>query len=193
MAISVEHRSKFAALYRQWWRLQMSQKLSSWMKNSQLTNKHIYEKLLVTLLLEITFFCQCNKCCVEMCVFKLSFTHAGQKNMGKNKQWYIKIFWCKWVRTHAVVMLWLVDGTHCNRLTYLKIYILIHQNFSVKINIRKVNEIWGKCIEISFENIAMLSQYDLRYLNTLKYTTDTRFTTLFLNYGRLHVNGDCSR
>ena len=29
MAISVEHRSKFAALNRQWWRLQMSEKFSS--------------------------------------------------------------------------------------------------------------------------------------------------------------------
>ena len=163
-----------------------------WKTPNKQTNTFM-RNYLVKLLLEITFFCQCNKCCVEMCVFKLSFTHAGQKNMGKNKQWYIKIFWCKWVRTHAVVMLWLVDGTHCNRLTYLKIYILIHQNFSVKINIHKVNEIWGKGIEISFENIAMLSQYVLRYLNTLKYTTDTRFTTLFLNYGRLHDNGDCSR
>ena len=41
MAISTctEHRSKFAALHRQWWRLQMSEKSSSKMKNTKQTNK----------------------------------------------------------------------------------------------------------------------------------------------------------
>ena len=41
MAISTctEHRSKFAALHRQWWRLQMSEKSSSRMKNTKQTNK----------------------------------------------------------------------------------------------------------------------------------------------------------
>ena len=40
MAISAEHTSKFAALHRQWWRLQMSEKFSSGMKNSRQTNQH---------------------------------------------------------------------------------------------------------------------------------------------------------
>ena len=33
MAVGAEHRSKFAALHRQWWRLQMSEKFSSGTKN----------------------------------------------------------------------------------------------------------------------------------------------------------------
>ena len=39
MAIGAEYRSKFAALHRQWWRLQMSEKSSSGTKNSKQTNK----------------------------------------------------------------------------------------------------------------------------------------------------------
>ena len=46
MAISAEHRSKFAALHLQWWRLQMSEKFSSGTKNSkQKTNKQLYKVL----------------------------------------------------------------------------------------------------------------------------------------------------
>ena len=37
MAISAEHRSKFVAFHRQWWRLQMSEKFSSGAKNSKQT------------------------------------------------------------------------------------------------------------------------------------------------------------
>ena len=50
MAMSAEHRSKFAALYRQWWRLRMSDKFLSRTKNSKQTNnfnqywlKHYWE------------------------------------------------------------------------------------------------------------------------------------------------------
>ena len=39
MAMSAEHRSKFAALHRQWWRLHMSEKFSSRTINSKQTNK----------------------------------------------------------------------------------------------------------------------------------------------------------
>ena len=39
MAMSAVHRSKFAALHRQWWRLQMSEKFSSGTKNYKQTNK----------------------------------------------------------------------------------------------------------------------------------------------------------
>ena len=39
MAISAEHRSKFAALHRQCWHIQMGEKFSSGMKNSKQTNK----------------------------------------------------------------------------------------------------------------------------------------------------------
>ena len=39
MAMSAEHRSKFAALYRQWWRLHMSETFSSGTINSKQTNK----------------------------------------------------------------------------------------------------------------------------------------------------------
>ena len=38
MAISAEHRSKFAALHQQWWRLQPSEKFSSGTNNSKQTN-----------------------------------------------------------------------------------------------------------------------------------------------------------
>ena len=38
MAKSAEHKSKFAALHRQWWRPQMSEKFSSGTKNSKQTN-----------------------------------------------------------------------------------------------------------------------------------------------------------
>ena len=41
MALSAEHRSKFAALHRQWKRLQMSEKISSGTKNSKETNLQI--------------------------------------------------------------------------------------------------------------------------------------------------------
>ena len=40
MAMSAEHRSKFAALHRQWWHLHMSEKFSSETINSKQTNKH---------------------------------------------------------------------------------------------------------------------------------------------------------
>ena len=39
IAISAEHRSKFAVLHRQWLRLQMSENISSGRKNYKLTNK----------------------------------------------------------------------------------------------------------------------------------------------------------
>ena len=38
MVMSVEQRSKFAALHRQWWRLQMREKFSSGTKKSKQTN-----------------------------------------------------------------------------------------------------------------------------------------------------------
>ena len=42
MAVSAQHRSKFAALHRQWWRLHMSKKFSSGtetLKKNKQTNK----------------------------------------------------------------------------------------------------------------------------------------------------------
>ena len=39
LAMSVEHRSKFAALHWQWWRLHMSEKFSSGTENPKQTNK----------------------------------------------------------------------------------------------------------------------------------------------------------
>ena len=39
MALNAEHKSKFAALHPQWWRLHMSEKFSSGMKNPKQTNK----------------------------------------------------------------------------------------------------------------------------------------------------------
>ena len=39
MAMSAEHRSKFVALHRQWWRLHMSEKFLSGPKNTKQTNK----------------------------------------------------------------------------------------------------------------------------------------------------------
>ena len=39
MAMSAEHRSKFAALHLQWWRLHMSEKFSSGTINSNLTKQ----------------------------------------------------------------------------------------------------------------------------------------------------------
>ena len=43
MAMSAEHRSKFAALHRQWWCLHMSENSSSGTINSKQTNKQIIE------------------------------------------------------------------------------------------------------------------------------------------------------
>ena len=40
VAISAEHRSKFVTLYRQWWLLHVSEKLSSWMKNPKQTKQN---------------------------------------------------------------------------------------------------------------------------------------------------------
>ena len=40
MAMSAEHRSKFAARHRQWWRLRMSEKFSSGTKNPNKQTKH---------------------------------------------------------------------------------------------------------------------------------------------------------
>ena len=45
MAMSAEHRSKFAAFHRQWWRLHMSEKFSSGTKN--LKQKKIYTILCI--------------------------------------------------------------------------------------------------------------------------------------------------
>ena len=45
MGISAEHRSKFAAHHRQWWRLQMSKKFSSGTKNSKQISVPIFQKL----------------------------------------------------------------------------------------------------------------------------------------------------
>ena len=41
MAISAEHRSKFAAFYRTWWGFKMSEKFSKGTKNPKQTNKKI--------------------------------------------------------------------------------------------------------------------------------------------------------
>ena len=41
MAINAERRSKFAALHRQWWRLQISEKFSSGTKNSKQTRLNL--------------------------------------------------------------------------------------------------------------------------------------------------------
>ena len=52
MALSAEHRSKFAALHRNWWRLHTSEKFSSGTKNPQTnkqTNKQNKTKPLVRL------------------------------------------------------------------------------------------------------------------------------------------------
>ena len=54
MAMSAEHRSNFAALQRQWWRLHMSEKFSSGTKNSKQINKQrlvpmIFEGVIFTL------------------------------------------------------------------------------------------------------------------------------------------------
>ena len=40
MAISAEHRSKFGALHRPWWRLHMSEKILEWDKNPKQTSNH---------------------------------------------------------------------------------------------------------------------------------------------------------
>ena len=46
IAMSAEHRSKFAALRRQWWRLLMSEKFSSGTKNPTQTNKlNLYHRM----------------------------------------------------------------------------------------------------------------------------------------------------
>ena len=42
MVMSAEHKSKFAAFHRQWWRLHMSEKFSSGMRNSAQTNLFCY-------------------------------------------------------------------------------------------------------------------------------------------------------
>ena len=47
MAMSAEHRSKFAALHWQWWHLHMSEKFSSGTKNPKQTNKSLIETFLV--------------------------------------------------------------------------------------------------------------------------------------------------
>ena len=39
MAVSAEHRSKFAAVHRSWWRLHMSEKFSSGAKKTKQINK----------------------------------------------------------------------------------------------------------------------------------------------------------
>ena len=44
MGISAEHRSKFTAHHRQWWRLQMSKKFSSGTKNSKQISVPIFQK-----------------------------------------------------------------------------------------------------------------------------------------------------
>ena len=41
MAMSAEHRSKFAALHREWWRLHIGEKFSSGIRKSK-QNKKIY-------------------------------------------------------------------------------------------------------------------------------------------------------
>ena len=50
MAISAEYRSKFAALHRQWWRLQMSEKFSSGRKtpDKQIQFVRVHEKKALT-------------------------------------------------------------------------------------------------------------------------------------------------
>ena len=47
MAISAEHKSKFAALHRQLWRFQMSEKFSSGTKNHKETNNHVKDNNLL--------------------------------------------------------------------------------------------------------------------------------------------------
>ena len=55
MGISSEHKSKYAALYRQLWRLQMSEQFSSGTENSKQTNT---QQLFVMIYF---LFSKCNK------------------------------------------------------------------------------------------------------------------------------------
>ena len=79
MAMSVEHRSKFAALHRQWWRLHMSGKFSSGTINSKQTYK---QKLIYIIFdlgqkLVILMHCQMNKADVyKWVVFYKNHTYA---------------------------------------------------------------------------------------------------------------------
>ena len=49
MAMSVEHRSKFSVLHRQWWRLHISEQISSGTKNPKQTNKYHLSKSFICL------------------------------------------------------------------------------------------------------------------------------------------------
>ena len=66
MAMSVEHRSKFAALHRQWWRLHISEKFSSWKINSNKTNKIVTNTLIIV-----------YKILIDKCFHMLN--HSAQK------------------------------------------------------------------------------------------------------------------
>ena len=55
MAMSAEHRSKFAALHRQWWHLHMSEKFSSGTENSKQANKN-YACFIKTVISDVKFF-----------------------------------------------------------------------------------------------------------------------------------------
>ena len=56
MAMSAEHRSKFAAYYRQWWRLHMSEKFSNGTKTPKQTNKQTNSATLYLYYLHILGF-----------------------------------------------------------------------------------------------------------------------------------------
>ena len=47
MTMSAEHRLKFAALYRQWWRLHMSEQFSSEMINPKTSKQKFHDDMLL--------------------------------------------------------------------------------------------------------------------------------------------------
>ena len=53
MAMSAEHRSKFAALHRQWWRLHMSEKFANGTINPKQTNKQTKNQIDIVLQKEV--------------------------------------------------------------------------------------------------------------------------------------------
>ena len=59
MATSAEHRSKVAALYRRWWRLNMSEKISTGTKNPKQTNQN---KELIKRNIHVKYKDICNHC-----------------------------------------------------------------------------------------------------------------------------------
>ena len=88
MAMSAEHRSKFAALHRQWWRLHMSYKFSSGTKNPKQTKNFTQISSEAVWFLDRDYLILKKIIFVHFLIFKITFKRGNQNNSSSRFEYF---------------------------------------------------------------------------------------------------------